>query len=85
VEEHSIFVGSQHTTWLGDGDVIFAAKISEHNGRPGVHKPLEGSQHRIPFILVSPKLEEVWPDANPIAAAMKSRRIIIVALLYYVC
>ena len=38
----------------GDG-VIIPARTSEHKGRPGVHEPLVGSQHRMPFTLVSPR------------------------------
>lgn len=67
---HCIFVGSQHPPEgdigealaltsrkiiVAEGDgVIIPANTSEHSGSPGVHDPLDGSQHRIPFKLVSP-------------------------------
>jgi hypothetical protein len=73
-EVHSIFVGSQHpigvalvsrANKVGEGDgVIIEFIISEQSGSPGVHEPLEGSQHRIPFKLVSPVFWLKAPTIN---------------------
>ena len=66
---HCVLVGSQHPSEGGLGDalnsrkivvaegdgVIIRARTSEHRISPGVHEPFEGSQHRMPFILVSPR------------------------------
>jgi hypothetical protein len=87
-DEHSIFIGSQHpeigvaeANDEGDGVIIVESK-SEQRGSPGVHGPREGSQHRMPFQLISP---EFWPDAKTAAAARKKirRNIVVIVLLRY--
>jgi hypothetical protein len=62
----------------GDG-VIMSAMTSEHKGSPDVHDPLAGSQHRIPFILVSPGF---WLAPVAIAAKKRMNRNMLTLLMY---
>lgn len=96
VDVHCILVGSQHPPEgdigealaltsrkiiVAEGDgVIIPARTSEHSVSPGVHEPLEGSQHRIPLILVSPRFVCATPAA--IAARKRRRRNMFALLLY---